>query len=369
MSSRATIQCNATGGDVIYEGERFWCRTIEEVKEMLKREGVAVLLDALNPEQVAQMQEGMWDTLEWLTSTQPTPLVRGKPETYGAPRELMPSHGSLFQGWPGLAHRPHLWMAREAVAPVFAKIWDCGADDLLCSMDATSMGVVHLVPEKPTGFERGNVWLHSDQAPTRPDFECVQGWVTGEDVEAGDATLRVLPGSHLLLGKFAAENGVTETEDWYKLNDAERAWYAAQGCEDVRLMVPAGGLALWDSRTIHSGAAPLREALNPKPRNVVYVCMQPRHPTIRGMDMGTEKRRLTKAELVAMKKNLVKRQEILTPEGKYYGRMTTHWPRKTILFGKFPRAYGPKPESWDQLPMSPIPELTPLQRKLAGLDA
>jgi len=367
--ARTAINCKAIGGVVIYEGERFWCSTMAEAKKMLEEEGVAVLLNALTPAQIGEMQEGMWDTLEWLTSTQPVPLVRDKPETYGAVRGLMPNHGSLFQGWPGLAHRPHMWMAREATAPMFAEIWDCDPDDLLCSMDATSMGVVHLVPERPTGFERGNVWLHSDQAPTRSDFECVQGWVTGENVEAGDATLRVLPGSHKLLGQFAAENGVTETADWYKLNEEERAWYTAQGCEDVRLMVPAGALVLWDSRTIHSGAAPLREAPNPKPRNVVYVCMQPRHPTIRGMGLGRENRRLTKAELTAMRKTLEKRREILTPGGKYYGRMTTHWPRKTMLFGKFPRAYGPKPPEWEALPMSPIPELTQLQRKLAGLDA
>lgn len=366
--SRTVINCKAIGGDVIYEGKRFWCHTTAEAKEMLEREGVAVLLDALNPEQVKEMQEGMWDTLEWLTSTQPVPLVRHKPETYGAVRGLMPMHGALFQGWPWLAHRPHMWMAREAVAPVFADIWECEPSDLLSSMDATSMGVVHLVPERPTGFEWGNVWLHADQAPVRPDFECVQGWVTGEDVEAGDATLRVLPGSHKLLGRFAAENGVTETADWYKLNDKERKWFA-QYCEDVRLMVPRGGLVLWDSRTIHSGAAPLREAPNPKPRNVVYISMQPRHPTIKGMGQGREIRRLTKAELSAMKKTLTKRREILTPGGKYYGRMTTHWPRKTMLFGKHPRAYGPKPPEWEQLPMLPIPELTPLQRKLAGLDA
>jgi hypothetical protein len=367
--SRTTIKCEASGENVVYAGEEFWCQTPGEAKEMLRKHGVAVLLNVLDGDQIKMMQDGMWDTLGWLTQNAAQPIVRGKPNTYGTARDYAPTHGFLFQGWRGLAHRQYIWDVRAATAPVFAEIWGCGEWDLLCSFDAVSMGVVHLAEPKKSGWERGNVWLHSDQAPTRTDFECVQSWVTGEDVEPGDATLRVLAGSHNLLGKFATENGVTETNDWYKLNAEERAWYAAQGCEDLHILAPAGAIVLWDSRTIHSGANPLKEAPRPKPRNVVYVCMQPRFVTVKGMDQGTQKRRLTSSELKALEATLKKRRAILDPTNEQrFLRMTSHWTRPVKLFGEFPRSYGPKPESWSAMPKGEMPKLTPLQRRLAGLD-
>jgi hypothetical protein len=367
--SRTSISCKATGGDVIYEGERFWCKTPEEVKATLREHGVAVLLDAVDADGVQKLQDGMWDTLGWMTQHMETPVVRGDPTTYGSVRELAPTHGFLFQGWRGLAHRQHVWDARETAAPAFAAIWGCAPEDLLCSFDAVSMGIVHMAEPKATGWERGNVWLHMDQAPARPDFECVQAWLTGEDILPGNATLDVMPGSHKLMARFAAENGVTETKDWYKLSAEERAWYQANGCERLRILAPAGALVLWDSRTIHSGANPLKEAPVQKPRNVVYICMQPRHVTVRGMDLGTEKRRLTRAETKALETTLKKRRMIFDPTNESrFLRMTTHWPRPVRLFGAFPRSYGPKPDSWAKVPTGEMPKLTALQRRLAGLD-
>jgi hypothetical protein len=120
-------------------------------------------------------------------------------------------------------------------------------------------------------------------------------------------------------------------------------------------------MVLWDSRLVHSGASPVKEAPNPKPRNIVYVCMQPR--------MGTPALELTtKQRIAALNRAIKKRKEIFNPESKFYGRMTTHWPVKTKLFGKFPRSYGPKPDSWETVPPSPMPKLTPLGRRIAGLD-
>ena len=361
--SETIINCANTKEPVVYAGERFVCNSAADVKKMIEKEGVAVLHNVLSPEEVEAMRTGMWDTLGWRTSTQPTPLARGKPETYSAVKALMPNHGSLFQGWPGLAHRQHIWDVRQnpRVVEAFATIWDCAPTDLLTSFDATSMGVAHLAKPKATSFERGNTWLHMDQAPARHGFECVQAWVTGEDVEAGDATLRVLAGSHNFHQKFSEHFDVKEKKDWYKLNKEEREWFAEQGCDDLRITVPAGGMVLWDSRTIHSGASPLKEAANPKPRNIVYVCMQPRAGTP-GMELTPKQRE------AALTKALKKRKDIFDPNGKFYGRMTTHWPIKTLLFGKYPQAYGPKPDSWEKIPMTQMAELTPLGRRIAGLD-
>ena len=71
----------------------------------------------------------------------------------------------------------------------------------------------------------------------------------------------------------------------------------------------------------------------------------------------------------ALETTLKKRRMILDPTNdQRFLRMTTHWPRPVRLFGEFPRSYGPKPESWSKVPTGEMPELTGLQRRLAGLD-
>ena len=70
---------------------------------MLAREGVAVLVGVLDADEIQGMQEGMWETLSSMTAPFARPVVRGEPATYGTVRSLMPHHGYLFQGWPGLA--------------------------------------------------------------------------------------------------------------------------------------------------------------------------------------------------------------------------------------------------------------------------
>lgn len=74
---------------------------------------------------------------------------------------------------------------------------------LFTSMDGISF---HIPPElipshaKPgkddiTGYFQ-NTWFHTDQSYLRSEFECIQGQVPLYDVNAGDATLCILEGSH-----------------------------------------------------------------------------------------------------------------------------------------------------------------------------
>ena len=65
---------------------------------------------------------------------------------------------------------------------------------LLTSFDGTSFGLPHETTKIKPSTDK---WFHTDQSYSRNDFEAIQSWVTGYDVNEGDATLGFLENSHL----------------------------------------------------------------------------------------------------------------------------------------------------------------------------
>ena len=119
--SRQTIQCAATKGPIIYEGDRFKCDTPEEVKAMLEKEGVAVLVNALDAAEIEAMRTGMWDTLEWLTS-------RRRPWTQ--PRTFRPRQLDARQH---TAHLLLLHFVRRACFPASSRDFHQDCCEASCS--------------------------------------------------------------------------------------------------------------------------------------------------------------------------------------------------------------------------------------------
>ncbi len=320
-----------------YEGERYHT-TSEKLRETLEQYGVAVIPGVLDAAEVASFNEGMWATLEALTSKFAVPVRQDDRSTWKHYFELLPQHSMLMQHF-GIGHAQYIWDVRQnpKVAAIFAALWKVKAEQLLVSFDGAS---VHLPPET---VERGwfrNQWLHSDQSFQRNKLESVQAWVTGFDVREGDGTLQVLEGSHRFHAEFARTfRGRDFKLDWYKLADPEEfAFFEQRGCRSVAIACPAGGMVFWDSRTIHCGREPVQGRAQPSIRNVAYICMTPR--------------------AWATTKIIEKKRQHLAAQ-----RTTNHWPHRPKLFAKHPQTYGrPLP---DVAPL-PAPRLTPLGRKLAG---
>ena len=63
-----------------YTGNHFHT-TPSGAKEMLEKYGIAIIPDRLNSEECQQMNEGMWQTAEYLTSKLSKPLKRSDPTT------------------------------------------------------------------------------------------------------------------------------------------------------------------------------------------------------------------------------------------------------------------------------------------------
>ena len=220
------------------------------------------------------------------------------------------------------------------VASVFSKIWNCENDDLLVSFDGASIGIP---PEVTNRSWNRKPWFHCDQSYTKLGMDCVQGWVTSLAVEQGDATLAFLEGSHLCHADIAKKHHITGKSNWFQVTpEIFNTYVTDYGCEERRLMCPAGSLVLWDSRTLHCGSEPYKGRQNAHLRNVCYVCFKPK--------------------LFSSVTNNKKRKRYFDEQ-----RATRHSPANTTVFPKMPHTFG-KPV----LEMAPIdpPVITEFGHKL-----
>lgn len=273
--------------------------------ESLHKNGVAILPGVLDSTEQHQMRSGIWDFLEHTTSAWPTPLDRENPKSWSGFPKLQPLHGMQIQNY-GVGQAQVSWDIRqnEKILRIFSTIWSVDPADLLVSMDGLSMS---LPPEQThIGWENKKEkksWYHTDQSYTRPDFDCIQSWITANDVNAGDATLAFYSGSHIYHREFAETFGVTDPKDWFIQSPDQLQFYADRGCRPQRITCPRGSLVLWDSRLVHYGGQPMVERAAANYRYVIYLCYLPRS---RCSDEYRQQRIAVFNELKSMSHNVVR---------------------------------------------------------------
>jgi len=207
-------------------------------------------------------------------------------------RVPVPPHGVLKHYQVG--HTGFAWWCRTrpAVKKVFEEIW--GTKDLIVSFD----GACYF----PKGLTRRNTnWLHVDQEPKNPHFDCVQGFVAF--TENSQACLTLVPGSHLKFGDYMKSKNLYHSKPWQKV-DFDLS-------ETILVPTKPGDLVIWDSRVFHQNSYGSEERL------VQYLCYLPR--------------------MRATEKDLAKRQ-------KYYQekRTTSHWPAPLRVNSLQPQIFGNK---------------------------
>lgn len=321
---------------VQYEYEKY-VTNIDGLRGMLDKHGVAIIPSVLNETECEEIVQGMWDYFETITKQWEVPLSRNDETTWTQIYKLSPLHNMLVQHYQ-VGHAAISWKIRQntKIVDIFAKFYDVPREKLLVSFDGLAF---HLPFEKTNKRTSGDkTWYHTDQSYKRNDFECVQSWVTGLDVNQGDGTLGFLENSHKFHGSFGEKYGITDSSDWYKLSDLELKYYKDMGCEEKRIKCPKGSLCFWDSRTIHYGAEPLANREVPNLRSIIYLCYAPRS--------------------LCSKQNLEKKKKAFNEM-----RTTNHYPCKPKLFAIEPRRYG-----GDKVITSEIepPHINALGRKLAG---
>lgn len=319
-----------------YEYDKY-VTTPDKLKETIERYGVGIIPDVLNQDEILNMRDGMWDYLEHISQNFEKPISRNDSTTWVEyVRKLYPKHSMLLQQY-GVGHSQFVWDIRqnEKIVSIFSKLWDTPNEELLTSFDGASF---HFPPEETNRGWYRKTWYHTDQSYFRPDFECIQSWITAYDVNDGDATLAFMEGSNNYHKEFQDNFQIKDKSDWYKHSEIEQKFYSDKGCEEKKIKCKAGSIVFWDSRTIHCGSEAQRSRNKKNLRNVVYICMMPRK--------------------LATPASIKKKQKAFNEL-----RMTTHWAHKPKLFPINPRTYGaPLPN----ITLVDKPKLTELGMKLAG---
>lgn len=299
--------------DILYECKKY-LTTNDNLKKTLAKYGVAIIPNVISSDECKDMLNEIWNYFEHITKMSETPILRDDEKTWREFYKLYPLHSMLFQHF-NIGHCQASWNLRQnpKIVDIFANFWNVKPEELLVSFDGLSFNP----PPEDTnrGWNRNNTWFHCDQNFSRNDFECVQSWITGLDVEQGDATLMFYEGSNNFHKDFQEKFNIQTKDDWYKLNKEEEKFYIEKKCKIKKIMCPKGSLVFWDSRTIHCGSEALKNRKNKKWRAVIYLCYQPK-------DFSNNK-------------EIKKKQNAFNEL-----RTTSHWPSKIKLFPKTPRTYG-----------------------------
>ena len=319
-----------------YEYNKYTCN-IDTLKDTLNTYGVAIIPSVIDESECNNTVDGMWKYFEYITQKWDVPITKDNQNSWKQLYKLYPMHSMLIQHW-NIGHMQVAWDLRqnEKIVDIFSKLWNCKNEELLVSFDGISFNVPPEVIKR--GWNRNNTWYHTDQSFTRNDFECIQSWITANDVNVGDATLAFMEGSHSHHKDCKEHFNLTDKKDWNKLTKEQEKFFLDKGCEYKKIHCPKGSLVLWDSRLIHCGVEAFKEREKPNLRAIVYLCYMPRS--------------------MCKERDLLKKQKALKEL-----RLTTHWPSKPRLFPKNPRTYGnPLP---DICTIDP-PVLSDLGKKLAG---
>jgi len=294
--------------------------TKEGLRATIEEYGVAIIENILTEEECASIINGLWDYFEHITQNWELPINRNNRQSFKQIYKLYPLHSMLFQYF-NCGHAQISWDMRQhpAILEIFSHFWGVPQEELLVSFDGFSFNIP---PEYTNrGWNLNNTWYHSDQSFLRNNFECVQSWITGLDVNEGDATLAFMEKSNQFHKEFSEWKVANTAEfdfskfkdDWYKLSRNEEQFYLDKGCQYKKIICKKGSLVFWDSRTIHCGVEAMRGRAEPNFRAVIYLCYIPKH--------------------LYSKRDINKRRKAFLEL-----RVTNHWGNK--LFGKTPRTYG-----------------------------
>ena len=244
------------------------------IRRLVGRHGFAIVEDALSKEQCRDVIDGIWDSMEKITSGLKTPLKRNDSRTWPSIKQQSHMHNIYTDH--GIVHAEFMWRLRqnEKIMRVFSDLYACKPEDLLVSYDGVS------VQTPPENGNRGgwykNCWYHVDQSYTRPEKECFQSWVTGIDVNPGDYTISFFVDSHHSFKDFGEYFNITNRGDFFKLKTQEQMQFYESRHDQIRITCKAGSMVVWDSRLLHSGLEPLKDRETPNTRMVCFLSYSPR---------------------------------------------------------------------------------------------
>jgi len=313
------------------------------ISTFFKEQGYVVIKNVANKEQQQTAVSLFWDLCE---SKQPL-LKRNEPETWTTDKWVASPSVGIMSGY-GIGQSEFLWYARllPKVREAFSVLW--GDDDLLVSYDGCG---VFRPPEVKEEWRTEGAWYHIDQnLYNRPGLHAIQGLVSFYPSGPYDGGFVVTPKSHLMNEEAFAKTPdlcSKKARDYFRTPEDLSFWVEARNAIvrdetnryellPVKLVLEAGDLVLWDSRTIHCSHPATkndRAAAKRLKRLAAYICMTP-------ASSAKNLEELAKFRVLAFQKGIT----------------TTHWPHE----------FYPSWVSRDKLPGvgADVVKLTPEQSTL-----
>lgn len=262
----------------------------QNIKSELQKCGYVIIPNILSSEEIAHAKELM---INWEKS------VPGLLEKHG---DINP-HGIYKYHEAG--HAPHSWYIRTLpkVQQVFKDIWE--TNDIITGFDGSCY-----MPKELCKKDTKKGWTHADQSPkTSGKLLCYQSVVALTSNK--ERTLVVYEGTHNIYEKYCLDRELKGSKHWQKI-DPE--FLATISDKRKALHIPAGAMALWDSRTFHQNQY---GAPNSEERRVQYICFLPRsHPSNTAAAAKKRKERFEQR------------------------RTTSHWPAPIYVNGLQPNTWG-----------------------------
>jgi len=85
---------------------------LDNLSNKLAQDGVAVIKDILNENEIDQARLGMWQTLNKVTENLDKPILQNDYTSWRTLWELYPKHSMLLQNW-SVGHSQFIWDIRQ----------------------------------------------------------------------------------------------------------------------------------------------------------------------------------------------------------------------------------------------------------------
>ena len=245
-----------------YENYSFELQDEINWKKYLETHGFVVLKNIVPKEVCESFRNGLWKTINSLTEVD---LNDGKNKSRATNYPL-----SLHGGMYNIGHTKTQWAARYRCKKVFEKIWD--EKDLITSFDKFA----YLPKERTYRQPILSSWIHSDQSPLNKivSYQGLLCLTDNDKFKSGGFIC--IPKTNTQHKEICEGNGDGKTKtDWIKLSDE----FKEKNVKDENILKvrnKIGDFVIWDSKTIHSGMAPINEKEERYDRVAIYICMRKR---------------------------------------------------------------------------------------------
>lgn len=230
-------------------------------KDYLKNHGFVVIKEIENEDVCNQYKNELWNVLKCFSKTD-----LDKPENKKWSKNYPTSlHGGMYT----IGHTKTQWKIREKSKYIFEDIWN--NKDLVCSFDRFT----YYPKERKYKNVDISDWIHSDQSYYN-DIDSYQGMLClSDNMIYKSGGFVCIPKSNLIHKKICELDNQKNKNDWVKLSKEFKKKYV-QNENILKVKNRKGDFVIWDSKTIHSGFAPINTKNENYDRIVVYVCMRMR---------------------------------------------------------------------------------------------